>query len=581
MRWNCALFFAVAGSCASQPAANPHGNDVPVILISIDTLRADHLSAYGYRKLRTPNIDAFAEGGTLFQSVSSQVPLTLPSHTSLFTSTYPFANGVEENGQQVPANSVTLAATLRAQGYRTAAFVGSILLHRKLGLDRGFDVYDSPFETAVASEREGNPYSVRVRRDGALVVRAARQWLEARHGQKIFAFLHLFDLHAPYARAASPDGLPNTAGYDAELAYVDQVLGGFRQALVAGGWWDRSLIVLLSDHGESLGEHGEQSHGYFVYQSTMWVPLMIHWPRGAQNAHRPARVETPGGLIDVAPTVLEFLGIARPPSFAGRSLFAEGPVVSESVYPRDAFGWGPLRSLRTGRLQYIDAPKPEVYDLEADPQQQKNLIAARGPEAAKLKAELANLLSRYTKTPAASSAAPRTNTALESLGYAGGSPRRATGPTADPKDRLPEYNQFERALSAMYAGHIDPAIANFRKLVAQDAENTMARYYLGEAYRRSGRVDEAIREWNSAASHDPQYQPAYEALGTVWLERHDYTRARTYFLQALTLAPGDPDAARGAARAEDQLGMPEQAREHWRKACQLEPEFAECGKPSR
>jgi choline-sulfatase len=574
-RFVCLLVLSSCG-LAAQEAAPP--NATPVILISIDTLRADHLSAYGYHPigttLRTPNIDSFAEAGTLFSAIDSQIPLTLPSHTSLFTSTYPFANGIEENGQRVPTGVVTLATVLRAHGYQTAAFVGSILLHRRLGLDQGFDVYDSPFDPAGGSQ---NPYSTRVRRDGALVFRAARQYLEGHRGQKVFVFVHLFDLHAPYARAADPDALPEVAGYDTELAYVDQLVGHFRQALVAGGWWDRSLTVLLSDHGESLGEHGERSHGYFAYQSTLWVPLLIHWPKGHNNY--PARVDRPGGLIDVSPTILDFLGISRPPSFAGVSLLAETgahPVVSEAVFARDAFHWAPLRSLRDGFYQFIEAPNPELYDLKNDPREQKNVARWHGGEALKWQSELARILA---------SAAPKTappavhRSSLESLGYvAAGPPREGSQPAPNPKDRLPEYDLFEGGLAAMYTGHPDAAVTRFRKLIAQDPQNTVARYYLGEDFFRLNRPEEAIREWNAGVSLDPQYEPLYVALGEIWLERRDYARAETYFLQATTLSPFDADAFRGAAHAEEGLKENDRAREYWRKACELEPDFAECRK---
>jgi hypothetical protein len=214
---------------ALYPQSSPR---TPVILISIDTLRADHLSAYGYRKIETPNIDAFARQGTVFEAIDSQIPLTLPSHTSLFTSTYPFQSGVEENDQPVPAGAVTLASVLRSNGYRTAAFVGSVVMDRRQGLDQGFDFYDSPFRGLA--EESGNPFGVGVKRDGALVVRAARQWLGQNRSQPVFVFLHLYDLHAPYSHAPSPEGLPNTAGYDAEIGYVDRLLGQFQQALA--GW---------------------------------------------------------------------------------------------------------------------------------------------------------------------------------------------------------------------------------------------------------------------------------------------------------------------------------------------------------
>jgi choline-sulfatase len=441
-----------------------------------------------------------------------------------------------------------------------------------LGIDQGFDVYDSPFSVSGESQ---NPYSMRVRRDGALVLRAARQYVEGHRGQKVFVFVHLFDLHAPYARAADPDALPQAAGYDIELAYVDQLMGHFRQALVAGGWWDRSLIVLLSDHGESLGDHGETSHGYFAYQSTLWVPLVMHWPNGRDRY--PARVDRPGGLIDVAPTILDFLGIGRPASFSGASLLGESgahPVASEAVYARDAFRWAPLRSLRDGFFQFIEAPNPELYDLRKDPAEHTNVAAEHAAEVAGLRSQI-NAIWASAKTIPSTSVH---RSSLESLGYVGAfSPHGGNRQAPNPKDRLAEYKVFESGLAAMYGGRPDTAAARFRKLIAQDPQTTMTRYYLGEALLRLQQPEAAIREWNAALSLDPEYEPLYLALGEVWMERHDYARAETYFLQASTLAPFDGDAFRGAAIAEDALKQTERAGEHWRKACELEPEFAECG----
>ena len=561
-------------------AAGCLGQQTPVILISIDTLRADHLSAYGYRRIQTPNIDSFAQRGTLFTAIQSQIPLTLPSHTSLFTSTYPFRNGVEENGEQVPARMVTLASVLRAHGYKTAAFVGSVLLDRRTGIGQGFDVYDSPFHPPEGGSE--NPYAVRVRRDGALVVLAARQWLEANRGQPVFAFVHFFDLHTPYNLAPHADAIPEAAGYDTELAYVDQLLGRFRQALMAGGWWDRSLVVLLSDHGEGLGDHGESSHGYFVYQSTTWVPLIFHWPSGFTNYL--ARAPQPGGLIDVAPTILDFLRLPHPPSFSGESLLTSTghAVYSESVYPRDAFQWAPLRSLRSGAWRYMEAPKPELYNLQADPGEQKNIAASNSPKTDMLRQQLRTLLLHFSPPPEAGSASPKPNALLGSLGYLGVSPRAGKqGPAPDPKDRLAEFKAVERALAAMYAGHAPSAILQFRQVLRQDPRNTLARYYLGEAFLRDRQTDAAIREWTATLRQDPEYVPAEEALGKLWMGRQDYGRARGYFQQALAAAPNDFPALLGVGIAEEHLDLIPEARKHLEAACALEPDSTDCQRALR
>ncbi len=552
--------------------------NTPVILISIDTLRADHLSAYGYRKSPTPHIDSFARKGTVFTAVDAQIPLTLPSHTVLFTSTYPFENRVEENGERVPQSLITLASALRQYGYKTAAFVGSCLLNREMGLDRGFDVYDSPFH--IENGAAENPYSVRVRRDGALVIRAARQWLEENRGQTVFAFLHLFDLHTPYS-ASTAAGKTGAAGYDAELGYVDQLMGRLRDALEQGGWWDRSLVILLSDHGESLGEHGETSHGYFIYQSTLHVPLLVHWPVG--SAEHAAREDEPAGLIDVAPTVLDFLGIPAPAAFHGKSLLhpAPHPIYSESVYARDAFQWAALRGLRQGSRQLIQAPKPELYDLAADPDEKNNLYPSAPAAARPLETSLTKLLAQFAprRDSGAPDILPQMRATLGSLGYLSGVEGSFGGGGADAKNRLPEFDLFEKGLGALYGSHFEVAIASFRELLSRDARNAMARYYLGDAFLRSGKPDEAIRQWTAALAYDPEYAPADEAIGAVWFARRDYEKARGFFEQALAVAPGDYAAEFELGLIAEREGKLQDAVRHIETACKAAPYSVECGQP--
>ncbi len=483
----------------------------PVILISIDTLRADHLSCYGYRKIQTPNVDAFAHHGTIFSQANSQIPLTLPSHTSLFTSTYPFENGVEENAEIVPSNVVTLASILRDHGYRTGAFIGSDLLSQRFHLDKGFDVYDSPFQMQTGLAQ--NPYDIRVRRDASLVVRSALQWLATGSAKPPFLFLHFFDLHAPYSAGKAKNIQPSVAGYDAEIEYVDRVLERLQKTLADKGWWDRSLVILLSDHGESLGDHGEASHGYFIYQSTIWVPLLIHWP--AQSQPLPAVIAEPAGLIDVAPTILDFLHIPQPASFRGSSLLkgTPHPIYSETMYAHDAFRWSALRSLRQGDSQYIDAPVAELYNLKSDPREQKNLNQIAPQEARRLQTALHALLSARTTQHTAQDKSAATVNALRSLGYIAGPARGTAGTSgADPKSRLAEYQAYERALEALYDHREAQAAGILRELLKQDAANNLARYYLGEAYLRLNRPADALREWKAALAQDPGYTDAAEAI---------------------------------------------------------------------
>ena len=540
-----------------------------VILISIDTLRADHLSAYGYRAIRTPNIDALAEHGTLFSNIDCQIPLTLPSHTSLFTSTYPFQSGVEENAAVVPAGMTTLASVLKAQGYATAAFIGSVFLESELGLNQGFDSYDSPFHFAGLSPMAGslffggaarNPYSVRDRRAGELVVRAALQWMSAHRTQPAFVFVHLYDLHKPYKLPPKPSGagprpalpagqvvdLPHrgVSDYDTVLEHIDQIIGGFRKALVQSGWWDRSLVVFLSDHGESLGDHGEASHGYFIYQSTLWTPLIFHWPSGAPAY--PPRVDQPAGLIDVAPTILDFLHVPQPPSFEGTTLLG-GPraVYGESLHAHDSFGWSPLRSLRAGPYKYIEAPRPELYNLHDDPGEQHNLAGVDPAKAQELRGQMAKLLALYAsrRPPVSQNISPQTRALLGSLGYLAAGPSRklaVSGP--DPKDRLAEFQEYEKATVLLYDGRTDQAIAALSDLLSRDPGNALARRDLGGAYL-------AVRKYAEARSSFEKIVPDYA---------------------------GDYMTQYELGIADEHLGLLREAREHLAAACRLSGNADQC-----
>lgn len=525
----------------------------PVILVSIDTLRADHLGCYGYRKLATPHLDAYAAGGTLFQNADAPIPLTLPSHLALFTSTYPFANGIEENAQLVPPGMVTLAAILKRAGYRTAAFIGSVFLEKELGIDQGFDLYDSPFRftafsamtgSMFAGSRDRNPYSARESRPAALVTHSAATWLEAQRGEPVFAFLHLFDMHKPYHLPTGVSGPAGASLYDGQLAYVDRVLGEFRQKLVRSGLWDRSLVILTADHGEGLGEHGESSHGYFIYQSTLHVPLLVHLPAGSRPL--PAVVRQPASLLDIAPTVLDLLGIPAPVSFAGRSLLKPdaAAVFAESLHTRHSFGWAPLYSLRRDNLKYIEAPRPELYDLAADPGELHNLVRSRPAEAVRLRSELAALLARYRPKGAtpAPAVASRLGT-LRSLGYLAPGPSAGQSASlADPKDRLREFHLYEKAMILLSDGDKAAAIQTLRQVLSADPRNMLAR----------------------------------RDLAGVQLETGAPVKARLNLLQVLPAAPDDYVTLFLLGTACARLGRTAEATRYLEAACRLAPEAAQC-----
>ncbi len=541
------FFWLLFVCCCAQAAAQ-----TPVILISIDTLRADHVGIYGYKTVATPNLDAFARGGTVFESIDCQTPLTLPSHTSLLTSTYPFQTGVQENAEKVPPGITTLATVLKSHGYATAAFVSSVFLESEMGFDQGFDVYDSPFHFAAFSPVSGEmffggtssnaSYTTHDRRDGSLTLRAALRWLAQRQAnQPFFLFLHFFDLHTPYTLPERP----GISRYDAQLELEDEIVGRLKNSLVRLGLWDKALTILFSDHGEGLGDHGEQSHGYFIYESTLHVPLIFHWPAGTQN---PSRRAQPGGLIDVAPTLLDFLHFTPPPTFAGASLF--GPphlVYSETMHTHDSFGWAALRSVRDGNDKYIEAPKPELYDLAIDSGEQKNLVAKNTERTRALRSQLGLLLAKETKLTSAqprSSTSPETEKLLASLGYVGRGPQtqRHSKAEADPKDKLAEFRLYEHATEKLADRQLPAAMTILKQVLAQDPANILARRDLASCY----------------------------------LDLRDYSSARVNFKQVVAVAPDDYPSQYGLGLAAKHLGRKQEAREHLEAACRLAPAAAQC-----
>lgn len=462
--------------------------------------------------------------------------MTLPAHTSLLSSTYPFVHGVEENGQQVARNLVTLAAVLKANGYRTGAFIGGYVLDARFGLTGGFDVYDSPFHLRPDPGEE----PPEVKRSADTVLGAAAQWIKTESSHPFFAFIHLYDVHQPYAHGS----------YDAEISHIDEAIGRFQQSLADRKILDGALIILTSDHGESLGEHGEATHGYFIYESTLWVPLIFRWPAGAPQY--PARVDEPVGLLDVAPALLEFLEIPAPAQFQGHSLLRllrpyparEEPVYGESMYARDHLGCSPLRSIRLGRYKYIEAPKPEFYDLAADPHEMRNRYDQDRTLALGLRTRLLSLYqgeaspnqARPVRKPS-----PEVISRLRSLGYLSGVPLR-TGSGADPKDRLGEYQSYGRAIRFANTGHLPEAIQEFQKVLAEDGQNVSAHFYMAVCYYRSHRIDDAVKALDATLAASADYPPAEELLGTIWLLKKDYGRARQQFAHLAAIAPGNYNA---------------------------------------
>lgn len=611
----CAL---LAACLAGSPQALAGGKAAtPVILISIDTLRADRLGCYGNRRPLTPHLDEIARGGTLFEQAASQAPLTLPSHTALLTSTFPFSSGVEDNGVVVAGGKVTLQSVLKASGYRTAAFVGGFVLDRRFGLNQGFDTYDSPFDAQLQAGHDPGD----IKRDGAQVVDSASAWLRQNSAQPFFLFIHLYDLHTPYTTPAGFRPAQKAAGYDAALGYVDSVVGRLWATLKDDGLLDRSLIVFTADHGESLGDHGEATHGYFIYQSTLHVPLIIHWPASASTSPFRARVQAAAGLVDVAPTVLQFLGLPMPPAFQGKSLLslaagrdeAARAVYSESLYAQNHFDCAALECLRVGHYKFIQAPRPELYDLAADPHEAHNLYQQQKPLARTLQEQLLRFRSRYGVKPQTSNSglSPDAIARLSSLGYVAVSGPLASARTAgaDPKDRIGEYEEYGRALILENEGKLQPssallhqvldripdlpdvrnalgildqrlgkqqeAASEFRTILAQHPALAMAHFNLAVSEYALGQPALAVRELQATLAIDPAYSRAMELLGAIWLAERQYPRARAQFEKLLQQWPRDFAALTNLGVLDSMQGDWKQAEAHFVAALSVNPNSAD------
>jgi len=560
-------YLALAALACSPGYAGP---STPVILVSVDTLRADHLSCYQAGRRPTPHIDGLAKNGTLFSQVSSPFPLTLPAHAALLTSTYPFSNGVEDNGIPLQSTAITLATVLKNAGYRTGAFVGSFVLDRRFGLNRGFDVYDGPLDV----HNKTTSGAVERKRPGARVAEAATRWVERNSSAPFFLFLHLYDLHLPYDLPQDPSLRHGETGYSAELAYVDHVLADFLAFLNRCLLLQKALIVFTSDHGEGLGEHGESTHGYFIYQSTVHVPLIIRWPTGSRRLAQD-RVDEPASLLDVAPTILDAIGLPRPGGMRGRSLIADAgaqEIYSESLYARNHFGCAILRSVRLGPYKYIQAPKPELYDLASDPNEQRNIYERDRSRATALRERIIALRGSSPAGRKPPSPTPETAAALRSLGYLSGSTSSShLEPRVDPKDRIGDFERYLGALAVASRGSVAEseglleklrdklpevvdipislgvnlqqlgeyaqAAREFKRALKEAPGNAQALFELAHCYFRLRQPKDAVRELKATLAVEPWYTRADELLAEILIQEKDFPQARSHLNHLLSVDP--------------------------------------------
>jgi len=605
-----ALLLAVTGcwllvSCRSASSKRPN-----VVLISIDTCRADYLGCYGYPRQITPNIDRLARESTLFANAYTPIPMTLPAHASMLTGTIPPYHGVRDNiDYKLSRSDVTLAEILSRKRFVTGAVISAFVLDSQFGLDQGFDYYndrfEQPFQTLDISERRGEEAS-----------RFALEWLDKHKDKRFFLFLHYYDPHTAYVPPEPFASEFEDSPYAGEIAYTDYCIGKVLAKLKDLGLYDSTLIIVVGDHGEMLGEHGESDHMYFIYQSAIKVPLIFKLP----GRHEVRKVEDPVGIIDIVPTVCSTLGIRAPERVQGRDLsgYFEGNQPSvrdrhfycESMLPTK-YGANPLRGVVAERWKYIQTTRPELYDLVEDPAESTNLVEQEPDRARILADRLQQMLEESVREGDGSRAVAdeETRRRLESLGYAAGGgvsgdfgfdPGRD-----DPKDLLAlhELNgvanvltlhgRFEEARAACekmlkerphaVAGHYNlarlaraqgdfaRAASGFAEVIRRKPDEARAHNDLGDALIRLNRNEEAVKHLEEAVRLAPECHEAYNNLGIALRRQRKYERAIACFRKTLEIYPESTDAHNNLGNTFINLGKPGKAIRHYSEALRIDP----------
>jgi len=530
------LLLVVVQSVLPGAATSPPGKR-NVVLITIDTLRADYLSCNGASIVKTPNLDALAAGGVNFPNTRTTVPLTLPAHTSILTALYPYEHGVRDNGTyRLEDNQITLAEVLKKEGYRTAAFVASFVLDHRFGLAQGFDVYeDSTWTNPTMLE------SFEAERNADAVFRSFAQWLQKENTRPVFVWIHLYDPHAPYNPPQPYAARYPTNRYAGEVAYADSVVGRITEKLRSTAMLNDSIVAIAGDHGEALGEHGEQTHSVLIYNATLHVPMILYAPGLIQPGSRyNSRVRT----IDLAPTVLDYLGI-RTKIGSGISL-REGietgkepdlAAPSESLYPKLNLGWSELFGIETGQYHFILAPESELYDLKSDPTEKTNIIRKQ-PDIAN---KMAEMLKRFAVQEPASAAAVQaddeTKEKLEALGYVSSTRPAGGGRVYDPKTKIEVWNQIQSSVYMISVGNNREASQILEKVFTSEKEIPILYDYLGASYIRMGEWSEAERVYRQAFSHGLESASFHLNLGQALAQRKELSEAEKELKRAIEIDP--------------------------------------------
>jgi choline-sulfatase len=569
-------FLALAVGPPARAAERPN-----VLLVTLDTVRADRMGFLGSLRGLTPSLDAVAKESVVFERAYAQAPITTVSHATILSGTYPQLHQVNDFGVPLPSSLPWLPELLRGNGYRTAAFVGSLILDPRNGLapgfDRGFDAYDAGYRVRRGKD---DRYQTMERR-GEEVVRRALAWLDQEAPGPFLLWVHLYDAHDPY-QAPEPFGRRFAAApYDGEIAYVDAQVGRLLAALRAKGLFDSTLVAVCADHGESLGEHGESTHGVFLYDATIRVPLLLKLPAGKSGGERPA---ARASLVDLVPTVLEAVGVPVPPAAQGQSLLGvvgaakppDRPSYAETDYPQRAFGWSPLAAYRFERFLFVRAPRPELYDQAADAASLRNVARDRGPLAERVAAEIDAFRSRTSGSVPGSapkaSVDPGLAEKLAALGYVSGGPTASAGASGiDPKDRIAVANTLHDAILAIENGENAKAAALLERVVKTDPQIHVAQLQLGIARGRERQWTLAIPPLRKAIELQPDSALAHYEMGLALFETGDWKTSAGHFEIVVSRMPKFADARFSLGAVYARIDKVPRAVEELKAALELEP----------
>src|SRR5208282_632645 len=582
-----------SGSSAEvKPAPN-------VVVITIDTLRADHLGCYGYKQIHTPNIDGLASDAVRFERAYTPVPVTLPAHTVIFTGTYPMLSGMHDfSGNKLNPGQPTLASVLKQHGYATGAVIGSAVLDSRFGLNQGFDFYYDHFDFSRLDESNLDE----MERPGNLVADVTLDWLEKdwlakNSGKKFFLWMHLYDPHFPYHLPEPYSREYAAQPYDGEIAFADEQVGRLLRFLKEKGIYQNTVIVLCGDHGESLGEHGEKTHGFFIYNATMHVPLIIRLPDNRLSEKAAARtVADPVSLVDIMPTVLEAIGLQVPSQVQGRSLLREirpdpsapdapanreRTLYGETFLPRIHFNWSELRGSENTKYHFIDAPRPELYDLAKDPDEIHNLFAEKKAVAEEMHSKLVSMIRDYSagkELAEKTGLDPALMERLKSLGYAGFSggsdPSASSHDLPDPKDRIAAYELISEAIADSQHGRYQESIEKLKSVTKSEPNSVPAHYMQGLNYYRLKMFPEAVDELQKTVQLSPDYALAFFNLGMAQAHAGQMDAAIATLEKTLELDATNFEAAFNLGVAFVQKRQLEPAAAAFRQSVRIDPEFA-------